>query len=127
MRETVTIGGSHGELTVDRATGTILDRPEGYCCEDCDGPGYGDIARFDPVVFEREREFDHFDILGTAYWTHDGTFVEGLTIRTVTGPFMLRGRVHHADNDFDDWVPLALLPAPKPRPRGPAVAFLRRA
>lgn len=106
------IRGSHGTLKVHKETGVIVSRPEGCGCGECHN-GYSNIARFDPMTFVGEPDATSFDILGCAYWTHDGTYEEMLTVRTITGPFKASdGRVYHADDDFDDWMPFRLLPAP---------------
>jgi hypothetical protein len=93
----VTIRGSHGTLKVHRATGIIVEyEPDG------DEFDYHNIARFDPKTL---LHGDDFDILGTAYWMHDGSYEPALTMRTIVD---WRGDYF----DFDDWVPAALLPAP---------------
>jgi len=107
------VGGSHGVLTVDKATGIIVDRGQGCDCEDCEGVAYSYIARFDPLTFAGSGAQTSFDVLGCGYWLHDGTYQEQWTIRSITGPIRLEnGRVMQADEDFDDWVPFRLLSAP---------------
>jgi hypothetical protein len=119
----VTLDGSHGTLIVHRSTGTIVKR-KGRCrCEDCGGAPYGNIGRIDPASFQMEPERDHFDVLEAGFWTPKGDFEPGLTMRTASGwfPRYGGGRVW-LDDDFDDWVPLALLPAPAPTPDARVIA-----
>lgn len=86
------IHGSHGSLTVDAATGHIVER-------DLDGDEYATIAFFDPTPLARWG--NHLDILAADYWTIDGDHAEPLTIRLTSW----RGQM-----TFDDWVPMRLLP-----------------
>jgi hypothetical protein len=110
MKRSYIVRGSHGDITVDRLTGVVISRT-GCTCPDCHN-GYSNIVRFDPVDIAREGG-DETDILALGYWTDDDTYVEPLVMKLFSGPFMCRGKVFHADNDFFDWVPLRLLPAPQ--------------
>ena len=88
----VLIRGSHGSLSVDAATGHIVER-------DLDGDEYATIAFFDRAPIARCG--DHLDILAAGYWTVDGDHAEPLTIRFTS---------RRGEMTFDDWVPMRLLP-----------------
>jgi hypothetical protein len=84
---TITIGGSHGEMEVDPATGLIL-RTLYTCaaggdhwCEECRNLGYPEVVRFDvwewATAYPDERlgeEITSIDILDIGYWCQDGTY-----------------------------------------------------
>lgn len=100
----VLVYGSHGELKVHASTGVIISRPDEYPDpEDIDST-YPEIARFDPSIFAAEPLRDRWDILATAYWTHEGLYEPALTMRLMTDC--------SRQSECDDWVPFALLPAP---------------
>lgn len=110
MTYTVTVGGSWGSLNVDAATGVILDASHNPLTPEDEAAGergYRDIALFDPVPFARWG-YAYEDILACGYWLRDGTYVAPLTTREADDPRF--GRL------VEDWVPLALLPAPEPTP-----------
>ncbi|WP_334656706.1 hypothetical protein [Sphingomonas panaciterrae] len=110
--QTMLISGSHGAIRADMATGVIVDRGEPCSCEDCGGTAYGNIARVDPVTLAHEAEGARYfetDVLAVGYWTAAGDYAEPLTVRTVVDHY---GSCVAA-MDFDDWVPLRLLPAPR--------------
>ena len=98
MPSHIIVSGSHGNLTVHRTTGIILQRID----HSVDDDPYSDIAWFDPICFSAEPRRDSFDILETGYWTRDGSYEPRLTVRTCTKIMC----------EFEDWVPFAMLPAP---------------
>lgn len=106
----VTVGGNHADLTVHAATGVIVKRRNHCDCTDCGGRGYDDIARFDPVVFARWNwPGGRYDILECGYWTQDGGYQEDWTVLTVE---------ERGEMEFEDWVPMKLLPPPAGQPEG---------
>lgn len=91
----VWIRGSHGTLHVDRRTGIVIEYDRDCHC----GEDYDTIARFETVVFERNADVDDFDILECGYWLQDGSYAEPLSWCQI-------------DDDWVDWQPFRLLPAP---------------
>ena len=72
--KTFTVRGSHGTLTVDAQTGTILRDESEYIT-----PDYTDIAGFDITEWKRaypcERiDGQNIDILDFGYWTTSGIY-----------------------------------------------------
>lgn len=102
MSKNLIVYGSHGELKIHALTGIIIERRNDPTEPDDPDSTYPDIARFDPAIFAGEPSRERWDILATAYWTHEGQFAPALTVRLATDR---RGGL-----EFDDWVPLALLP-----------------
>lgn len=104
----VKIYGSHGVLWVHARTGLIV----AYDPDPSGGDSYSNIARFDPTDIERLGGGG--DILGYGFWDHAGMYAEPMTTRAVSGCISLQpvGRFITRDWEFDEWVPLALLPPP---------------
>lgn len=76
MRDTITITGSYGSLTVNRQSGAIIS----YEPRTDDEPAYSDIVRFD--VNEARLHYgddwgviEFLDILRIGFWTNTGEYV----------------------------------------------------
>lgn len=103
MSNTIIISGSHGELRVHRETGVVVERLKPCYCGEC-RDGYGDIVLFNPVDIRREERCNVLDILWVGYWDDEGRYEPALTHRTIWRDGW--------NEDFDEAVPMALLPAP---------------
>jgi hypothetical protein len=106
----VTIHGNYGTLTVHVSTGIVVSYdPEG------NEPEYADIKRFDPADLARCPGGG--DILFFGFWDDQGRYFGAITPRIMTGrrPYYRCIPSYPAyifvDNDLDEMVPMAYLPA----------------